>query len=76
MNINNLEIAIEKLYEAKQFISAEKIEEEDTYYSTPETERDEDTYHCINTLDIITDELNEMIDDLNLMRTERSKYES
>lgn len=71
MNIDNLEIAIEKIYEVKGIISLEKQKEEDDYYAIPETERDERMYHTINTFDIMKDELDEMINDLNLIIKEQ-----
>ena len=71
MKIDNLESIVEKLYEAKDIIRDVKTADEDTYYYIPETERDERMYHNINTLDIMEDYLNEMINDLNKMVKEQ-----
>ena len=73
MKIENLKGVIEKLNSAKAIVLTVREADEKDYYSVPETLRDENLYHNINTLEVMEEYLGDMIDDLNKMVEECNK---
>lgn len=73
MKTENLIGAVKKLREVKEMIVDVKNADENVYFSTPETERDEKDYHNINALDAFEDCLDDMVNDLTVMVNELIK---